>query len=52
MRGIRVAILVAFLSLPGCLGHIVQVEPVEVEPIHMTVDVQVQVDEPEAERSE
>lgn len=52
MRGIQIAVLAACLGLTGCLGHIVQVEPVEVEPIYMTVDVQVQVDEAGADREE
>lgn len=32
------------LSLAGCVGQKIKVEPVKVEPIHMTIDVNVHDD--------
>lgn len=32
------------LALPGCTQHKVEVAPVEVKPIHITIDVNVKVD--------
>lgn len=32
------------LSAPGCTQHRVEVAPVEVKPIHITIDVNVKVD--------
>ena len=36
--------LVAMLSLPACTRHRVEVAPVEVKPIHITIDVNVKID--------
>ena len=35
---------VLFLLLQGCTQHKVEVAPVEVKPIHITIDVNVKVD--------
>ena len=34
----------AMLLLPGCTRHRVEVAPVEVKPIHITIDVNVKID--------
>jgi Skp family chaperone for outer membrane proteins len=34
----------AFLAATGCTQHKVEVAPVEVKPIHITIDVNVKVD--------
>jgi len=34
----------AFLSANGCTQHKVEVAPVEIKPIHITIDVNVKVD--------
>jgi hypothetical protein len=34
----------AFLAASGCTQHKVEVAPVEVKPIHITIDVNVKVD--------
>ena len=36
--------LLIFLTLPGCTSHKVEVAPVEIKPIHITIDVNVKVD--------
>ena len=36
--------VVLFLLLQGCTQHKVEVAPVEVKPIHITIDVNVKVD--------
>ena len=36
--------LLIFLTLPGCTSHKVEVAPVEVKPIHITIDVNIKVD--------
>jgi hypothetical protein len=33
-----------FLAAPGCTQHKVEVAPVEIKPIHITIDVNVKVD--------
>jgi len=33
-----------FVTLPGCTSHKVEVAPVEIKPIHITIDVNVKVD--------
>jgi len=33
-----------FLAVPGCTQHKVEVAPVEIKPIHITIDVNVKVD--------
>ncbi len=38
------AIFIIALSLPGCTRHEVEVKPVEIKPIHITVDINVTVD--------
>ena len=35
---------IAFLIAQGCTQHKVEVAPVEVKPIHITIDVNVKVD--------
>jgi Skp family chaperone for outer membrane proteins len=37
-------LLLIFLALPGCMSHKVEVAPVEVKPIHITIDVNIKVD--------
>jgi hypothetical protein len=46
MNARRVWLLTAFggLVLAGCTQHKVEVAPVEVKPIHITIDVNVKVD--------
>jgi Skp family chaperone for outer membrane proteins len=36
--------LLIFLTLPGCTSHKVEVAPVEIKPIHITIDVNIKVD--------
>ena len=36
--------LALFLLLPACTSHKVEVAPVEVKPIHITIDVNVKID--------
>jgi hypothetical protein len=36
--------LVLFLCLQGCTRHEVEVAPVEIKPIHITIDVNIKVD--------
>ena len=36
--------VVLFLLLQGCTQHKVEVAPVEIKPIHITIDVNVKVD--------
>jgi len=33
-----------FLATPSCMTHKVEVAPVEIKPIHITIDVNVKVD--------
>lgn len=41
----NLVLLVALaLLLPGCTRHQVQVAPVEIKPIHITIDVNIKVD--------
>lgn len=41
----RLVLLVALaLLLPGCTRHEIQVAPVEIKPIHITIDVNIKVD--------
>ena len=35
---------IIFLAAPGCTQHKVEVAPVEIKPIHITIDVNVKVD--------
>ena len=37
------AVMAAFLLLPSC-KHTVEVEPLKIEPIHLTIDLNVHVD--------
>ena len=39
-----VPILFLLLSMTGCTKHNVEVAPIEVKPIHITIDVNVKVD--------
>jgi len=44
-RLIWVFLTLAFLTLTGCsTSHEVEVKPVEIKPIHITIDVNVKVD--------
>ena len=36
--------LLIFLTIPGCTSHKVEVAPVEIKPIHITIDVNIKVD--------
>ena len=36
--------LVVMLTIPACTRHRVEVAPVEVKPIHITIDVNVKID--------
>jgi len=38
------AVLLVFMMAAACTRHQVKVEPVEVKPIHITIDVNVRVD--------
>lgn len=37
-------LLAGFLSLSACTSHQVEVKPVEIKPIHITIDINVKVD--------
>ena len=37
-------VLASLAALAGCTQHTIKTEPIQVEPIHITVDVRVQVD--------
>lgn len=37
-------VLAAVTALPACTRHEVEVKPVEIKPIHITIDVNVKVD--------
>lgn len=41
---VTVAVILAAVLLAGCTYHTVKVEPIEVKPIQITVDVLVKVD--------
>lgn len=43
-RAATVLFLFAFLFLWGCTRHQVEVKPVEIKPIHITIDVNVRVE--------
>jgi hypothetical protein len=43
MRPYRPALLTALACLTACFSHRVQMDPIEVKPIHVTVDVNVKV---------
>lgn len=36
--------LVALLTFSGCTKHEVDIKPVEIKPIHITIDINVKVD--------
>jgi hypothetical protein len=38
------ALGVCFLSLTACTKHEVEVKPVEIKPIHITIDINVKID--------
>ena len=38
------ALAVAFLAIPACTRHSVQVAPIEIKPIHITMDINIKVD--------
>jgi hypothetical protein len=45
MRTVTTLLLAAAILLPGCnTTHNVKVEPIEVKPIHMTLDINLKVD--------
>jgi hypothetical protein len=37
----QIVFLVVFATLAGCIGRTVKIAPVTVEPIHVTIDVNV-----------
>ena len=39
----RVAVMALATALPGCFSHHVDIEPIEMKPIHVTVDINVKV---------
>jgi PBP1b-binding outer membrane lipoprotein LpoB len=39
-----VLLVVLALLLPGCTRHEVQIAPVEIKPIHITIDINIKVD--------
>ena len=41
---LRILAAVLILTIAGCTQHKVEVAPVEVKPIHITIDVNVKVD--------
>ncbi|MBW2433139.1 MAG: hypothetical protein JRF36_06025 [Deltaproteobacteria bacterium] len=41
---LRILAAVLILTVAGCTQHKVEVAPVEVKPIHITIDVNVKVD--------
>jgi hypothetical protein len=43
MNPLHAATAAACLGLVGCLSHRVSMDPIEVKPIHVTVDVNVRV---------
>ncbi len=42
---ICIAISLGLLVIGGCTKHEVEVKPVEIKPIHITIDVNVKVDQ-------
>ncbi|MCK5098484.1 MAG: YnbE family lipoprotein [Desulfobacteraceae bacterium] len=44
-KNILVILFIIFFVLPGCsTKHEVEVKPVEIKPIHITIDVNIKVD--------
>jgi len=43
MKTCPAALVAAFAGLAGCFSHDVHVDPIEVKPIHVTVDVNVKI---------
>ena len=43
-RSLLLAGAVALPALVGCTRHTVEVKPVKVEPIHITIDVNIKID--------
>ncbi len=41
---VRSLILTAILTFPACTKHEVEVKPVEIKPIHITIDINIKVD--------
>jgi hypothetical protein len=33
----------AFLALPSCTRHTVRLEPIEIKPIHITMDINIKI---------
>ncbi len=44
IRYLSIPMLLLCLSAWGCTSHEVEVKPVEIKPIHITIDVNVKVD--------
>ena len=42
---VLIALAVLSASLPGCTRHAVEVKPIRVEPIHVTIDINIKVQE-------
>ncbi|MDO8947237.1 MAG: hypothetical protein Q7U88_08770 [Desulfocapsaceae bacterium] len=43
-RSLLLLLVALALLLPGCTHHEIQVAPVEIKPIHITIDVNIKVD--------
>ena len=44
LKSTAVLIFITFLACVGCTRHEVEMKPVEIKPIHITVDVNVRVE--------
>ena len=43
-HGFLAGVAAAFLVLPSCTRHTVKLEPIEIKPIHITMDINIKVD--------
>ncbi len=41
---VRLFLLIAITSFSACTSHEIEVKPVEIKPIHITIDINVKVD--------
>ena len=44
MRATTLAGLAALALLAGCTRHTVRLEPIEIKPIHITMDINIKID--------
>lgn len=44
MRHLCLPLAMALFLLPACTSHQVEIKPVEIKPIHITIDINVKVD--------